>query len=565
VLYSYDKVGNLLRKTDFSTTTIGSIHYGDTLRTNGNAGPNAVKSVSLTNGGGTRKYEYDNNGNLIVDKLDNVEMRSIQYNAFNKPILISVEGGRKLNPFDESPTMASSAQFFYAADQMRFKQLRTTVNTSETTYYIGKLYEEVRSDNRVEKKLYIGDIAQQTEVTENGSTQYEIGYFHKDRLGSNIAISNETGTTFEGRSFDPFGKPRKDDLSNNANSILADTIYKRGFTDHEQLDDSQLIHMNGRAYDYNLGRFLSVDPFIQAPSNSQSMNPYSYIMNNPLAGTDPSGYLADLSGSCIGSLCDGYQDSDSGGLGGDCSLACVSVENGSDKEEKESKDNEELGAQNQNITVSQSNNLNITEQEIVDNPYGFINSITPSEGLKSDKEVKKRSSEILDRPPVSKQNIETNEQQRKYANRIKKRLATALIRYNSSRQHNKEPMVELFISVEENSEGEFVITRAGLVPQGGTFTIPSSTDFVVHFHHIELEREPGAGDFSPAYEAGIPNITISLKSNAKCCNLFEVGRHNSDFMQREINDDSSISKKGWHRSAKYDSHWNGWMSKGEIK
>jgi hypothetical protein len=33
-----------------------------------------------------------------------------------------------------------------------------------------------------------------------------------------------------------------------------------------------------------------VDPFIQAPSFSQSINPYSYIMNNPLAGVDPSGY-----------------------------------------------------------------------------------------------------------------------------------------------------------------------------------------------------------------------------------------------------------------------------------
>ncbi|MFT5452562.1 MAG: hypothetical protein ACI9N9_002055 [Enterobacterales bacterium] len=50
--------------------------------------------------------------------------------------------------------------------------------------------------------------------------------------------------------------------------------------------------MNGRVYDYNLGRFLSVDPFIQDPGNSQSMNPYSYIMNNPLSGTDPSGYAA---------------------------------------------------------------------------------------------------------------------------------------------------------------------------------------------------------------------------------------------------------------------------------
>lgn len=65
------------------------------------------------------------------------------------------------------------------------------------------------------------------------------------------------------------------------------------------------IHMNGRAYDYNLGRFLSVDPFVQAPGNSQSMNPYSYIMNNPLAGTDPTGYVAcDESGkNCdIGSI-----------------------------------------------------------------------------------------------------------------------------------------------------------------------------------------------------------------------------------------------------------------------
>ena len=47
--------------------------------------------------------------------------------------------------------------------------------------------------------------------------------------------------------------------------------------------------MNGRAYDYNLGRFLLADPVMQSPSNSQSLNSYSYIMNNPLAGTDPLG------------------------------------------------------------------------------------------------------------------------------------------------------------------------------------------------------------------------------------------------------------------------------------
>ena len=37
---------------------------------------------------------------------------------------------------------------------------------------------------------------------------------------------------------------------------------------------------------------MLVDPVIQSPENSQSVNPYSYIMNNPLAGTDPTGYTS---------------------------------------------------------------------------------------------------------------------------------------------------------------------------------------------------------------------------------------------------------------------------------
>ena len=49
--------------------------------------------------------------------------------------------------------------------------------------------------------------------------------------------------------------------------------------------------MNGRIYDPTLGRFLQADPFIQAPKNGQSLNRYSYVINNPLSLTDPSGYL----------------------------------------------------------------------------------------------------------------------------------------------------------------------------------------------------------------------------------------------------------------------------------
>jgi RHS repeat-associated protein len=55
---------------------------------------------------------------------------------------------------------------------------------------------------------------------------------------------------------------------------------------------AMLIHMNGRIYDPLLGRMLQADPFIQFPTNAQSYNRYSYVLNNPLAYTDPSGYFS---------------------------------------------------------------------------------------------------------------------------------------------------------------------------------------------------------------------------------------------------------------------------------
>jgi RHS repeat-associated protein len=61
---------------------------------------------------------------------------------------------------------------------------------------------------------------------------------------------------------------------------------------HEHLDEMGVVHMNGRIYDPLIGRFMSADPFIQAPSMLQSYNRYSYVMNNPLNLTDPSGYFS---------------------------------------------------------------------------------------------------------------------------------------------------------------------------------------------------------------------------------------------------------------------------------
>ncbi|WP_256209459.1 RHS repeat-associated core domain-containing protein [Pseudidiomarina donghaiensis] len=76
------------------------------------------------------------------------------------------------------------------------------------------------------------------------------------------------------------------------------------------MNEAQLIHMNGRVYDYNLGRFLSVDPLIHMEGGSQGINPYSYLMNNPLAGIDPTGYDPEKETIEVSADSQVYSDSD---------------------------------------------------------------------------------------------------------------------------------------------------------------------------------------------------------------------------------------------------------------
>ncbi|MBQ4849790.1 RHS repeat-associated core domain-containing protein [Pseudoalteromonas sp. MMG012] len=116
----------------------------------------------------------------------------------------------------------------------------------------------------------------------------------RDHLGSILAVSEVNAAktaasitqTFR---YDPFGQQ----FALQANNFSAFTGYMRqGFTGHEMLNGLNIIHMNGRIYDPTIGRFLQADPHIQAPSNSQSYNRYSYVLNNPLSYTDPSGYFS---------------------------------------------------------------------------------------------------------------------------------------------------------------------------------------------------------------------------------------------------------------------------------
>ena len=97
-----------------------------------------------------------------------------------------------------------------------------------------------------------------------------------------LAITNSAGNLAEQRQFgawgtvDYFYKGLQASEFNHENSLLA-----RGYTGHEHFFSVGLIHMNGRMYDQNLGRFLSPDDHIQEPFNTQNYNRYSYVSNNP--------------------------------------------------------------------------------------------------------------------------------------------------------------------------------------------------------------------------------------------------------------------------------------------
>lgn len=182
-----------------------------------------------------------------------------------------------------------SVSLSYGADLSRVKQVRNTGGTTTTTYYIDKHYEvEKTGSGNTTQVAYISDVA----IIKLSDADKTIRFTHRDRLGSATTLTDHNGQVTARRHFDAFGAPRGGDWSELGLVRLPDSETRRGFTGHEHLDEAELIHMNGRVYDYKVGRFLSVDPIIQSPGNSQSINPYSYIMNNPLAGTDPSGYVA---------------------------------------------------------------------------------------------------------------------------------------------------------------------------------------------------------------------------------------------------------------------------------
>jgi RHS repeat-associated protein len=190
---------------------------------------------------------------------------------------------------------ANSSEFQYTADGQRWRHKYNSGGTVYTQVSIGALLDKVTQGSTTDFRHAIHANGQVVALYSRKSTGTNTTrYLLRDHLGSIDIVSSSSGSLVLRESFDAYGARRGANWSGVPTSSELSTMRdatRRGFTDHEHLDSTGLIHMNGRVYDPQLGRFLSADPFVQAPHTTQGRNRYSYVADNPLRYIDPSGFV----------------------------------------------------------------------------------------------------------------------------------------------------------------------------------------------------------------------------------------------------------------------------------
>lgn len=169
---------------------------------------------------------------------------------------------------------AVSTTFEYDGNGDRVKQTKDSV---VTTYLV---------DSAVEHARVLME-------TTNGQTTYYVyghdllysidasgpHYQHTDSLGSVVAITDANGAVEQTYDYDVFGVLR---------GASGSSGNRYTFTGEEN-DASGLVFLRARYYEPKLGRFLSRDPFPADVADTQTINRYVYVKNNPTNYIDPSG------------------------------------------------------------------------------------------------------------------------------------------------------------------------------------------------------------------------------------------------------------------------------------
>jgi RHS repeat-associated protein len=213
----------------------------------GGGGPHAVKVA------GSFIYGYDANGNMTSGGG-----RTIGYDFENRPTSITSGG--------------TTTTMVYDGDGGRVKKTAGTA----TTVYIGKLY--VCDNGSCTKMIFAG--SQRVAQKEVGGAT---SYYHADHLGSTSVITDGSGVNVEDLAYYPYGDTFLDVGSKNV---------KFKYTGQEKDDSTGLYFYQARYYDAFLGRFIQADTIVPDPLDPQALNRYSYVLNNPILYTDPSGHFS---------------------------------------------------------------------------------------------------------------------------------------------------------------------------------------------------------------------------------------------------------------------------------
>lgn len=323
--FVYAGNGNITSKTG-----VGSYTYHATKK-------HAVQSVTASDGI-IHVYGYDDNGRMTTETVQQTGqadrlVRQINYTSFHQPSSITHYASPKLStdrPISEMGGVPSTCQiqFYYGSGLQRLIQVKMKGAIKTTVLYLGayevrEVYEDAGATliEREERSSF-GNGTQLRRFSAGTSLTIPIAeteFKLADHLGSTSAIHDENGDVKRSRgqlqvderhSYDAWGARRDSNTWAPAGPMLGHTpppppptaetpdntapklssSQPRGFTGHEMLDDVGLVHMNGRLYDSALGRFCSADPIIQEGENDQNYNRYSYVLNNPMSNTDPSGF-----------------------------------------------------------------------------------------------------------------------------------------------------------------------------------------------------------------------------------------------------------------------------------
>ncbi len=111
----------------------------------------------------------------------------------------------------------------------------------------------------------------------------KIYFYHPDHLGSTNLVTDESGQVVQQIEYTPYGK-----VVTNVTTTSYDAAHK--FTGQRADAATGLYFYHARYYNPQLGRFIQPDTIVPSAGDPQALNRYSYVRNNPLKYTDPTGH-----------------------------------------------------------------------------------------------------------------------------------------------------------------------------------------------------------------------------------------------------------------------------------